>query len=182
MKLNVGCGLDPDGDIRVDITRLHWLSGQTTANVIADAQRLPFRDKCFDELKAYHLLEHLADWQKGLSELCRVSKSVDIVFPIDTYMPHNAWRILFSLPTPSRLRFFSKLPARTRQHLWQFKNKTHIVLATIKGHGFVSQLSYVDMPIFRFLAHSRIDRYLGSPFSRLKKRFQYRIKAHSIQD
>jgi len=182
MKLNVGCGPDPDGDIRVDISRVYWLFGRTTANMIADAQHMPFRDECFDELKAYHLLEHLPDWRKALSEWCRVSKSLDIVFPIDTYLPRTAW-IFSPVLRPTALGLWSliRLPARTREHLWQFKDKIHLVLRTINKQGFDCQLGYVDAPILWLLAQTKIDRYLGWPFSRLKKRISYQIKAHSIK-
>lgn len=180
MKLNVGCGPDADGDIRIDITRVYWLFGRTTANIIADAQHLPFRDKCFDELKAYHVLEHVSNWRKALLEWCRVSESLDIVFPIDSYQPHTAWRFFFSLPYIPRL--LVRLPAITREHFWQFKNRIRIVLAVIKKQGFDCQLSYVDMPILWLLAFSRIDKYLGWPFARLKKRMYYHIKAGACME
>jgi len=56
MKLNVGCGWDAWGDIRVDITN-NYLGKRTNLKMVADANYLPFRDKVFQELRAYHIID-----------------------------------------------------------------------------------------------------------------------------
>jgi len=47
----------------------YYLTGESSANLIADAQRLPFIDKCFSELRAFHVLEHIRNWKKALERM-----------------------------------------------------------------------------------------------------------------
>jgi len=42
--------------------------------VLADARLIPFRDKVFDVAVSVHLLHLVSDWQKVISEICRVSR------------------------------------------------------------------------------------------------------------
>lgn len=75
--LNVGCGSDTWGDIRLDVERsppdyfLYYK--KSTANIIADTQNLPFRDEVFTELRANQVLEHLPNPIKALKEWRRVA-------------------------------------------------------------------------------------------------------------
>lgn len=83
MKLNVGCGKDKWGDIRLDIGR-KYKGEDITPNFIGDAQNLPFRDRTFSEVKASHILEELPDWKKALTEWTRVCGHILVIkFPID---------------------------------------------------------------------------------------------------
>jgi SAM-dependent methyltransferase len=43
--------------------------------VLADARRLPFRDKSFDRTTTTHLLHLIADWRLALREIVRVTRS-----------------------------------------------------------------------------------------------------------
>jgi len=83
-RLNVGCGTDPYGDIRVDISSQRSLYKiRNTANLYADAQHLPLRDNIIHESRCFHVLEHLNNPRKGLNELKRVTKeSVNIRVPV----------------------------------------------------------------------------------------------------
>jgi len=70
MKLHLGCGDD-------------YLQGYVNSDLYAehvderfDALKIPYPDNTFDEVKAFHIIEHF-DWQKGneaLKEWCRVLK------------------------------------------------------------------------------------------------------------
>ncbi len=70
MKLHLGCGDD-------------YLEGYINADLYAekvderfDALLVPYPDNTFDEVKAFHIIEHF-DWHKGqeaLQEWCRVLK------------------------------------------------------------------------------------------------------------
>ena len=56
--------------------------GMSLKSVVCDAHELCFRDEMFDCVVASRLLMHLADWKKGISELCRVAKgAVAVDFP-----------------------------------------------------------------------------------------------------
>jgi len=75
VKLNVGCGADVWGDVRVDTLEGKWMAlGKSSANLLADARYLPFKDKCFDELRIHEVLEHIPDWKKAFFECCRVTR------------------------------------------------------------------------------------------------------------
>ena len=64
--LNLGCGDETYGDIRLD------LFPTKGANVVGDCQRLPFRDSVFDEVYEKCLFEHLPNPAQHLEEVKRV--------------------------------------------------------------------------------------------------------------
>jgi len=83
MKLNIGCGHDLWGDVRLDVA-FKFLYWNLRPNFIGDAQNLPFRDLSFSEVKASHVIEHLPLWRQALSEWSRVCNKLLIVkFPVD---------------------------------------------------------------------------------------------------
>lgn len=55
--------------------------GMMLRPVVCDAHHLCFRDKTFGCLISSRVLMHLGDWEKGLSEFCRVAKVVVLDFP-----------------------------------------------------------------------------------------------------
>lgn len=74
--LNAGCGCNTWGDVRVDIqtfSDLFYLK-QTSANIIASLDDLPFRDQVFEETRCHHVLEHVSDPRHCLGELKRVTR------------------------------------------------------------------------------------------------------------
>ncbi|MGA2461114.1 MAG: methyltransferase domain-containing protein [Candidatus Bathyarchaeia archaeon] len=68
LKLNLGCGNDTYGDIRLD------LFPTKGANVVGDSQRLPFKDSMFTEVYERNLFEHLPNPAQHLHEIRRVMK------------------------------------------------------------------------------------------------------------
>ncbi len=74
-QLNLGCGRDLWGDVRVDT------NSKGTANVVADVECLPFVDKSFSLVRCWHVLEHCKDPQKALNEARRVGLRVNAKFP-----------------------------------------------------------------------------------------------------
>lgn len=87
MKLNIGCGADKFGDIRIDIIQRHrqelTYKSKTMVNVIADAHFLPLRDKMCTETRCWHVLEHLLDPKLALLEMRRVTNGfINIKVPI----------------------------------------------------------------------------------------------------
>jgi len=82
VKLNVGCGRDKWGDVRVDIG-FEYRNGKISPNFIADAQYLPFQENAFSEVKASHIIEELPSWRKALHEWMRVcNNKIIITFPV----------------------------------------------------------------------------------------------------
>lgn len=77
MFLNLGCGDDFRGNIRIDIN-----PSKKGLNLVADAHCIPLRDKIFDVVFCKSVLEHLISPFKGLSEMKRVSKKrIFVVVP-----------------------------------------------------------------------------------------------------
>jgi len=95
-RLDVGCGLRPKGDVNLDLyfneftEHLDSLDKKliTTIRVKnpvkADAHYLPFKDDSFEEVYSHHVLEHLDNPFKALSEMIRVARH-KVVFNV----PHR---------------------------------------------------------------------------------------------
>jgi len=83
MKLDVGCGNTPMGDVNVDLPRskrhrggIELVKKKIPNFIYASSYALPFRDNSFDEVTSLHLLEHLEIPLTALREMIRVSKNV----------------------------------------------------------------------------------------------------------
>jgi ubiquinone/menaquinone biosynthesis C-methylase UbiE len=67
MKLDVGCGADPHGDVNVDVTR------NVASNFIrASGEYLPFLADTFTNVFCFHVIEHVNRPTQLLRELRRV--------------------------------------------------------------------------------------------------------------
>lgn len=53
----------------------------------ADAQELPFADRCFDAVFNYGIIHHLEDWQRGISEIARVLRDSGTFYFEEIYPP-----------------------------------------------------------------------------------------------
>ena len=82
ITLNVGCGGDEWGDVRVDLAYRTQTDVPSRLNLRADAHHLPFRDRAFEVTKCWHILEHLKDPHLALREINRVSVHAELRFPI----------------------------------------------------------------------------------------------------
>ena len=75
--LNLGCGSDMHGEIRIDIN-----PDRPGLNLIGDAHHLPIRDKVINHVFCKSVLEHLKSSFKGLSEMKRISKNrITVIIP-----------------------------------------------------------------------------------------------------
>lgn len=114
--LNAGCGAETWGDVRVDIERnvSTLFQGQSSVNVIADVQFLPFRNQSFSETKCFHVLEHVDNPKLALSELRRVSEKVVIRVPI--------WHLYcFLIEAMSIVLMMISGPSQLLSHLQEIK-------------------------------------------------------------
>jgi ubiquinone/menaquinone biosynthesis C-methylase UbiE len=73
LVLNLGCGRDRFGDVRLDVALT------PAANIIADAQHLPFREEAFTEIFERNLLEHIPNAAEHLVEVKRVLRRQGMV-------------------------------------------------------------------------------------------------------
>lgn len=79
----------------------------------ADAQILPFPDKCFDAVFNYGIIHHLEDWQSGVEEIGRVLKKNGVFYFEEIYPP------LYANPLFRRILDH---PRENRFHGPQFRN------------------------------------------------------------
>lgn len=93
--LDVGCGAQPKGDVNIDLHVGYTLQGgdqrkvgifidpKRIPNFIrADAQYLPFKDRSFEKVISHHVIEHVEEPFKMLSEMSRVTNCrIEIVCP-----------------------------------------------------------------------------------------------------
>lgn len=107
MILDVGCGSHPKGDVNVDAMKdvpLEYIEGisRNIRNfVLADTERLPFRENTFNVVYASHLLEHVSRPFAMLSELKRVSQNI----------------VYLHIPSPTH-------PNRTEYHIYRWDSNT----------------------------------------------------------
>jgi len=88
MRLDVGCGSSPTGDVNVDLmiedADEKWdLNPSKIPNFVkADVRYLPFKSGAFQIVYCSHVLEHLMDYSSALNELLRVSSfKVIVILP-----------------------------------------------------------------------------------------------------
>ncbi len=120
-RLNLGCGADTWGDVRVDID-FHTQTGmKSKLNIRADAQFLPFVDKAFGHVRCWHVLEHVLFPMAAIAEIRRVGDTANIRFPIDDGYKREFLR---NLMTPSlRGIRYAVMTRKRRFHLWTIRPK-----------------------------------------------------------
>ena len=176
LKLNVGCGTDSWGDVRLDSSRVYH-GKQVKLTILADAQNLPFKDKCFDKTKAHQILEHLSEWKRALKEWCRVTdRQIEVVVPVDAgFINKQIYMEILSFLFGHLIR----LPTRRREHLWKFNPK--VIKEELRKHGFNSRIFVVRRPLIGILSYRR--KKVPFPFATINQRLSikwiYRIVAHA---
>jgi hypothetical protein len=152
MTLNVGCGQDNWGEVRVDVdyeTQTHF---ESKLNVRADAHHLPFRDKAFTFGRCWHVLEHLENPSQVLFELWRTCERLDIRFPVDEgyYMQ----MIIGCLNLDIQMFLGAYRTLRGRFHLWRI------------GPSFLER-SLKDQTGCSLSSATVSERFIGYPSPRL---------------
>jgi len=172
--LNVGCGLDPWGDVRIDVafTFANW---QLKPSILADACYLPFQDQAFEVVKAGHLLEHVKTPFEALDEILRISsKTVILSFP--TKYDVLPWFVSNIFPIPSLSAF--RLPYLTRKkrlHLWIINPE--IVIKYLKKKGWASYLETGTVSLFTWLETGRKAKYFRWLTNSIRIPFEFIITA-----
>ena len=81
--LNLGCGPDNWGDIKVDIAFRTRTCLPSLPDVIADGQQVPFGDCSFSFCRCWHVIEHVDGPRQVINEIRRVADHASIRFPTD---------------------------------------------------------------------------------------------------
>lgn len=174
-SLNVGCGSDVWGDVRLDVAKAN-LRGLFTLTVLADAHNLPFRDKCFEVTKASHILEHLMNPFKALDEIIRVTRDKIILrFPTERdVLPYFLCNIF-----PPNFTALINVIKNRKLHLWTIN--PDIICGYLKGKGWRCHRQTKINCFLAFLESGRKAKY----FKWLTKRFlripcEYTIVAFEV--
>jgi hypothetical protein len=114
--LNIGCGPDDWGDVRLDLAFETQTGLSSRLNVRADAQALPFREEAFLSCRCWHVLEHVDNPFQVVREILRVSSSADVRFPVDDGYKKHLLIYLINLDLTGFLNAFRTL--RRRAHIW----------------------------------------------------------------
>ena len=131
LALNIGCGTDTFGDIRVDIRRVCIElpdKPKTAVNVLASTEHLPFRDLIFRETRCWHVLEHVNNPKKAIRELKRVTYgTLNIRVPIwhlYSFLIESIAIIRYPKNILSQLKYILKWKERYGDHKWyiRFRN------------------------------------------------------------
>ena len=80
--LNVGCGPDKRGDVRLDVEETE------ATTIIGNACDLPFPSDYFDTVMIIGVLHHISDYEKAISEACRVSRMYVVGREPNILSPH----------------------------------------------------------------------------------------------
>ena len=168
MKLDVGCGKYPRGDVNCDINTYenpqihdssHFVDVKKIPNFVqCDAQYLPFRDKAFEETNCSHVIEHVVNPYRLLKELIRVTNGE------------------ITIRCPYRFVPFKKL----KYHLYFFDvNWFKTSLSSLNVDFSICISYYSPVRSFKVLRTMKLLRFLYTLMERLSIPWEIRVKIKS---
>ncbi len=100
MKLDIGSGSNPSGNVNIDIPNSEIHRGENNPLktkapnfILANAEKMPFRENIFTTIKAHHSLEHIYRPYDAIKEIKRVLKSpgnAHLMIPSEFNIGHGA--------------------------------------------------------------------------------------------
>ena len=174
-SLNVGCGLDPWGDVRIDLG-CEFLDLRFKPTILADAHCLPFRDGAFKKAKSSHVLEHLKCPSKALNELLRVTQEEIVLrFPTEKDIWPLVISQVFPFPNISSLKMAYQTRKR-RLHLWILDPNTIAKHFVDNGWNTTSKVNTASL--LTFFEGGRKAKYFNWLTRNSRISFDYEIVAH----
>lgn len=155
MNIDIGCGGSPKGDVNIDLfykksphTSMIIKPKKIKNFVIADANKIPFRNEVFYCVYCFHVLEHLINPTNCLKEIKRIMKFM-VIFKV----PNNPILIeyhkhLYSWSITSfnnlLMNFFESVEVYTSTNLENFRKRR--ILRILK------KIPSIERIILRFLS------------------------------
>jgi ubiquinone/menaquinone biosynthesis C-methylase UbiE len=152
VKLNVGCGggkyafCDLKCEVNSDIQRPKT---KVPNFILSDIGNLPFKDKAFQKVYAYNVLEHVMDHNKALRELNRISNEVVIRFDKIYNLAnrftadHESITIEYTLRLfPGPIRWIAKLVRFPIDHNKVYQNMIHNTFPVLRKLGLLDKWNY----------------------------------------
>lgn len=171
-SLNVGCGSDQWGDVRMDIG-CDFLDFRFKPTILADAHYLPFKNGAFKKAKSSHVLEHLEYPFKALNELTRVTQE-EIILRFPTQK--DVWPLVISQAFPFPNISSLKMAYQTRKrrlHLWVINPK--VIARYLASLGWASDCKVNTASLFTFFEGGRKARYFNWLTANSRIRFGYEM-------
>ena len=176
-NLNVGCGIDSWGDVRVDVS-CSFIDLRFKPDILADAHFLPFKDGFFKKVKSHHVLEHLKYPAKALDELTRVSsEEIVLSFPTERDVFPFIITQIFPFPRFSRIKFALET-RKNGLHLWIIKPKA--VMNFLGNKGWVSTCKRNSFFALTFFGGGRKEKYFRWLTNNFRIAFEYEILARNL--
>ena len=151
--LNIGCGYDLWGDVRLDIRR------ECKPTLIADAQNLPFINGSFKVAKMSSVLEHLDNPYRALHESLRVTtEKLKLAFPDERDMRARVVRFFFSLPFS--IRWFSSyaILRQRGEHKWAIRGEE--ITRFLTSHGWKCTMTRNSITLIGIFESKRTPKRL----------------------
>jgi ubiquinone/menaquinone biosynthesis C-methylase UbiE len=153
MKLNVGCGgkkysfYDLKCDVNCDIQKP---ADKIPNFVQCDVRNLPFKDKAFQCIYAFNVLEHVTDYLGALSELNRVSSDevlirLDKIYNLANWFTSDHEDIAVQnalVPSPKPVKLFIRLVRFPMDNSKTFQSVVHASFPILRKLGLLDKWNY----------------------------------------
>lgn len=174
-SLNIGCGSDPWGDVRLDVA-FSFITSCFKPTILADAHYLPFKNGAFKVVKASHVLEHLKDPFKALKEMLRVTTNELILkFPTEWDVFPAFISNILPIPRFTALKW-TYITRKRGFHLWIINPQ--VIVKYLEGYYWKSSVSKGRICLFQSLESGRKAKYFRWLTRRVKIPYEYVIVAH----
>lgn len=146
--LDVACGIDPEGDVNIDITNVSEAFAFKPANfIVASAAHLPFKNKTFETVTCNDLIEHLEDEEimATLKEIKRVANRAIFKVP-NAYFTPSAWKYSWTILETHYRQVMRRFPHKQIFDETMLKGTLGLVFkhVEVKGWG-----CWIDIPVLR---------------------------------
>ena len=148
--LDIGCGIEPCGDVNVDIENVYSKYGVRPKNfIVASATALPFKNQSFKVAYARWIIEHLKDEEvlKVITEIRRVAKRAIFVVPNAYFIP-GCWK--YSCTTIGSV--YREIMRRS-PHIQIFNEKMlrELLKTTFKKIKIYGEGTWIEIPVLEKL-------------------------------
>jgi SAM-dependent methyltransferase len=155
VKLNVGCGggkyafYDLKCEVNCDVQKPKT---KISNFVISDVCHLPFRDKVFQTVYAFNVLEHVSDQNDAVRELNRIGNRVTIrfdkIYNLANWLTadHESIAVANTLtPFPKPIRFVVRLVRFPIDHSDAFQRMIHESFPILRKMGLLDKWNYYEI-------------------------------------
>lgn len=153
MKLNVGCGgekyafYDLGCEVNCDAQKP---KAKISNFILCDICGLPFKDKVFQRVYAFNVLEHVNDHGKAVKELNRVSNDevlirLDKICNLANWFTSDHENITLQnvlMPYPKSIKWLVKLIRFPIDHSHIFRNIVHNAFPAFRKLGLLDKWNY----------------------------------------